>query len=115
MSLEQNGWDEALLSELRSMGRVEERDPFGLVVYLDKGEGMPVVEVLMTPDDWSDMLAIHGWDSARLAQMVGQNVKETSTRRLFCHNYVLEQWDEVAYREWVTQNPGVEQRRAAER
>lgn len=67
MSVEPDPWWTALVETLGSSGVVKERDPHGLVVDAHKADRTStVVEIVMTPDEWDDLVSIM-WGSVELA------------------------------------------------
>jgi len=55
-----DSWWNALVSVLNSSAVVTERQPCGLVVSADRDDGPAmVVEVVMTEDEWDDLVSIH--------------------------------------------------------
>lgn len=67
MSEEPDQWWTVLVEVLESMGSVEEREPGGLVVSARQHDGSStVVEIVMTPEEWDDLVSIM-WGSVELA------------------------------------------------
>ena len=59
VSVENDPWWEVLLSVLSSCGEVGELEPHGLVVTVDRNDGTTtVVEIVMTPEEWDDLVSI---------------------------------------------------------
>ena len=68
-------WWDHLLDALATVGEVRDRDPHGVTVVLGRdGGSTQVVEVVMTPHEWSDMTGIGGWSMSAGAQHVRQQV-----------------------------------------
>ncbi|WP_457192431.1 hypothetical protein [Nocardioides sp. P5_E3] len=68
-------WWDHLLDVLGTVGEVSDRDPHGLTVVLSRGDGPPqVVEIVMTPHEWSGFTGIGGWSMSAGAQHVRQQV-----------------------------------------
>ena len=85
-------WWDHLVSVLRTIGDVTDRDPRGLTVVLDRGDGeTQVVEVDMTPSEWDDMCGVGGWHMDSGAQHVKQLVlaQPRGSRYLVYAHYVL--------------------------
>jgi hypothetical protein len=60
-------WWNFLVDVLGSLGVVQERNPYGLVVSAQKPDGTSaVVEIVMTPDQWDDLVSIP-WGAVDLA------------------------------------------------
>lgn len=88
MSARPDPWWTVLVEALGSSGVVEERDPHGLVVSVSKSDGTStIVEIVMTPDEWEDLVSIM-WGSVQLAaQHVRELVLEQpSDRRYLVYN-----------------------------
>ena len=59
MTVEPDPWWTVLVDALGSLGVVEERDPYGLVVNAQKADGTAaVVEIVMTRAEWDDLVSI---------------------------------------------------------
>lgn len=59
MSVDPDPWWAELVNVLGSLGVVEERDPYGLVVCAQQADGaLTVVEIVMTRDEWVDLVSI---------------------------------------------------------
>ncbi|MDP3949134.1 hypothetical protein [Microbacterium sp.] len=59
MSVEPDPWWTRLVDVLGSLGVVEEREPYGLVVCIQQADGtLTVVEIVMTRDEWDSLVSI---------------------------------------------------------
>ncbi|GAB2863575.1 hypothetical protein [Nocardioides pacificus] len=59
MSVEPDLWWTELVDVLGSLGMVEERVPCGLVVTTQQADGSStVVEIVMTPEEWDELVSI---------------------------------------------------------
>ncbi len=59
MSVEPDPWWTVLTDVLGSLGVVEARDPYGLVVSAQRADGTPaVVEIVMTREEWGDLVSM---------------------------------------------------------
>jgi hypothetical protein len=69
VSVENDPWWEVLLAALSSCGEVREREPHGLVVTVDRKDGTTtVVEIVMTPEEWDDLVSI-SWGASETAAL----------------------------------------------
>jgi hypothetical protein len=59
MSTEVDPWWTVLVDVLSAVALVKERDPHGLVVSAQRADGTPVVvEIVMSPQEWNDLVSI---------------------------------------------------------
>lgn len=73
--MEGDPWWERLVSSLASLGEVSRRDPHGLVIAADQGDEITIeVEIVMTADEWDDLVSISWGDVDSAAQHVRQLV-----------------------------------------
>lgn len=75
MSVEPDLWWTELVDVLGSLGMVEERAPYGLVVTTQHGDGSStVVEIVMTPEEWDELVSIPWGELEAAAQHVRELV-----------------------------------------
>jgi hypothetical protein len=75
VSAEPDPWWTVLVATLGSLGSVEERDPYGVVVDAgEPGGTSTVVEIVMTPEDWDDLVSIM-WGTGSV-ELAAQHVRE---------------------------------------
>ena len=59
MSVEPDPWWTVLVEVLGSLGTVEARDPFGLVVSTQKADGTStMIDIVMRQEEWVDLVSI---------------------------------------------------------
>ena len=63
-------WWDHLVDALGTVGEVTERDPHGLTVVLGRADTSMVVEIVMTQDEWDDLVSIMWGDVEPAAQHV---------------------------------------------
>ena len=75
MNFEDDEWWSVLVSSLASFSEVADREPHGLVVTANRGDGATaVVEIVMTPDGWDDLVSVSWGVVETAAQHVRQLV-----------------------------------------
>lgn len=91
MSLEGDPWWGRLVSSLASLGEVSQRDPHGLVVAADLGDEITIeLEIIMTADEWDDLVSISWGDIDSAAQHVRQLVLgQPRDQRYLVYSYYM--------------------------
>jgi hypothetical protein len=67
-------WWEHLVDALATVGDVTERDPHGLMVLLGRNDISMALEIVMTHDEWDDLVSIMWGDVEPAAQHVRELV-----------------------------------------
>jgi hypothetical protein len=79
-------WWSALVTTLQAVGLVEDREPHGLVVTR---EDTRTVEIVMTREDWDELVSIlHGTD-ARAVQSAAAGVRRLVLAQPAGHDYLV--------------------------
>ena len=88
MSVEPDPWWIVLVNVLGSVGMVEERDPYGLTVSAQTADGTStVVEIVMTPEEWDDVVSISWGVVASAAHHVrGQILNQPPDQRYLVYD-----------------------------
>lgn len=88
MSTEVDPWWALLVGVLESCGLVEQREPYGLTVSRQRPDGTPtVVEIVMTQEQWDDLVSISWGVVATAAQHVrGLVVDQSRGQRYLVYN-----------------------------
>lgn len=83
----------ALVRSLSAWAEVSRREPYGLVVSATRDDGRALeVEIVMTPDEWDDLMSIQGWITpAYAADHVREQILEQpeGLRYLLYYDYML--------------------------
>lgn len=99
MTVDVDEWWALLVSVLESVASVSAREPEGLVVSDERGDGTrAVVEIVMSPEEWDDLVSMM-WGSVRAAaEHVRDQVlsQPTDKRFLVYHLYNLVACDRPA-------------------